>query len=208
MGHETGRLMAGQNKLWEAVATVIDQAGHSRLSERDLLRGLFTFEHTGSIRELAMQIGGTGIPDGAIADPAWQQRADADALTRLSAEREQLSADLNTIVKTGRLGTHRLREVHRAAERLVMVPRFRKSTLGHNYLADGASPALCYALLLLLDPARGYLSDIRRCEYSECQRLFFVSDANAKRDPTKPGLRRTKYCTRDHMMAAWKARKR
>jgi len=211
MRHETQGFVADPNcEYWDMVRAVLAGAGRSLLSERDLLRGIFDFEATGSIRKLAMEIGGTGIPDGAVSDPRWRERADIAALAQYREQRIQLRADLVEIVDTGTLAQKRFREVVRGAEQLLMVPRFHRGVLGHAYMTDGRlDPALSYGLMLLLNPgSSAYRDDTRRCQWEKCGKFFFVSDANAEKAPESQGVRRTKYCSGAHMMDAWKARKR
>jgi hypothetical protein len=200
--------MAVYSDFWKAAATVVRGAGRPPLAERDLLRGIFEFEHTGSVRALARQIDGIGVLDGAVADPDWQRRTDADALARFTAEREQVRADLAEIV-AGTMNPTRMRQIEREAELILMVPRFTRGVRGHRYMSTaGLSAALCYALTVLWDPEKAFLPDARRCDWERCERFFFVSDANADKNPTNPGQRRTKYCSETCMRAAWKARKR
>jgi hypothetical protein len=208
--------MATSSLYWQAVKLVLDgaavhgdAAGKTVMTDRELVRAGFNFEHTGSIRELARGIDGLPVPNGATADRRWQRRADALAISQYAAERSQFRQDLEALVLGAGLDASRRRQVGLAASRVLPVPQHARGAIGYRPAsADGLSAGLGFILEKLMVAGNDLLPDTRRCQWAECQRYFFVSDANKGKDPKEGGRRRDKYCGPKCMREAWKARKR
>ena len=91
-------------------------------------------------------------------------------------------------------------QLHWEAQRMLLLPTFKRLANGrlqvfHHYVAQFLAPALAYIFLLLLDPARGYGSDLCKCQLESCGRYFLVKRR-------KRGLPRRKYCGDAHMLKA------
>jgi hypothetical protein len=118
----------------------------------------------------------------------------------LLALAERLEKQLETI----RTNTRKARadladEVRRAGERIAIRPSYIVTKSGvevfYRHFPADLEAAIGYALLLLLDPTRGYGSDLCRCKLAECGRFF-----PAIKPPT--GRPRRDYCCAEHLEAA------
>jgi hypothetical protein len=90
------------------------------------------------------------------------------------------------------------------AERLMMTPTFEFDRRGvlhprYRYMAQDLRAALAYGVLLIRDKGRKFGEDLKQCRLAGCGRYFLASDQ--VKDPSAPGRRRHRYCSREHMDA-------
>ena len=114
--------------------------------------------------------------------------------------RERLEKQLETIrTDTRKARADLAEEVRRAGERIAIRPSYIVTKSGvevfYRHFPADLEAAIGYALLLLLDPTRGYGSDLCRCKLAECGRFFL-----AIKPPT--GRPRRDYCCEEHLEAA------
>lgn len=193
-------------KIAEGITTVLRYVGGASNSpvttEHDFVRNVVEgFANTGMVPTLLHGVG--------------RQRPDMQDVQRIH---EQFCADLQAIIE-GRLNAASRRRVFTTADRLIMVPRTRDDgTVVFHYLPERTESALGHALRLLLDPAKPYGSDLKRCQWKDCRlyqgspdirRFFFVSDrrkAAAAAGKAQTGKLPDRYCCEEHMRAAHRAR--
>ena len=114
--------------------------------------------------------------------------------------RERLEKQLETIkTDTRKARADLAEEVRRAGERIAIRPSYIVTKSGvevfYRHFPADLEAAIGYALRLLLDPTRGYGSDLCRCKLAECGRFFL-----AIKPPT--GRPRRDYCCEEHLEAA------
>ena len=118
----------------------------------------------------------------------------------LLALHERLEKQVETIrTDTRKARADLAEEVRRAGERIAIRPSYIVTNSGvevsYRHFPADLEAAIGYALLLLLDPTRGYGSDLCRCKLAECGRFFL-----AIKPPT--GRPRRDYCCEEHLEAA------
>jgi hypothetical protein len=188
----------------EAVLAGVESRKSPELSETQFLR------------ELISGFANTGRPGILVSIPGFLR--DFGGLGRAH---EQFRADLQALIE-GRFTAADRKRVYREADRVIMVPHTGDDgVVKHRYLPDGLKAGLAHALRLLLDSSKPqYRSDLKQCQWKDCnresvqylphvRRFFFVSErreAAAAAGKESTGKLPDRYCCEAHMRAAHRAR--
>lgn len=175
----------------QALTIVLDwaaAAGSSTLAEADLVHGLV--EHFGNDGALwgPLLSEDPNIIRRGLAMPTKMSVQDA----RIDALREWFRAALGEIVKE---------RVSAEIRDRVAAGCLRVAQVGKHYQPESPEAAVAFVLDLLLDEAKGYGADLRRCQLEGCERFFFVSTRPRERGKRRVGVV-PKYCSPEHMTKA------
>jgi hypothetical protein len=148
------------------------------------------------------------VPNGAVSDPGWQEKADRIAREQFAGDRQLLQSDLERVISKS-IDAKYVAHLNARAH-VIPVPQYKGSTVGYHYLVRNLAAATGFAVKLFLDPDRPYGKDLHRCQWDDCKSFFLTSDAQqAKEKATgeRSGKRRTKFCS-DPCMYKKRDRKR